>query len=244
VSFVFDVLLGVLGIATTLSAARAFDHRNVKNRASGALDDDATVTHAEMVEHAFYQVLNLVQIVYLHSLGFVTSSVWRAALCLAATTPWLARSRFPVNSFSANYVTSPAPWSRVAIMYRVKKWQYLLYKHALLHGLNVTAAVALGDLALPRWPGFRLYWVLLNLAYVSEFFLQTLVKRGFLAQSRMLAMNALLMAASTIAAVPVLLRVRPDWAALSLLLNFARRHHDVSNTVLVLGFALATASIL
>ena len=29
----------------------------------------------------------------------------------------------------------------IRVLYRLKKWQYLLYKHALLHGLNASVAV-------------------------------------------------------------------------------------------------------
>jgi hypothetical protein len=44
---------------------------------------------------------------------------------------------------SANYRTSPSPWGLESVMYRVKKGQYMMYKHALLHGLNVSLALAL-----------------------------------------------------------------------------------------------------
>jgi hypothetical protein len=50
------IALGLVGVALPLSAAHGFGHRGVKNVASGALDPHATVTHAEMLEHAFYQV--------------------------------------------------------------------------------------------------------------------------------------------------------------------------------------------
>ena len=33
------------------------------------------------------------------------------------------------------------PWSLEAILYRFKKYQYLFYKHVLLHGLNITIAL-------------------------------------------------------------------------------------------------------
>ena len=62
-----------------------------------------------------------------------------------------------------------------------------------------------------------------------------------LRQSHMLAMNCTLMAASSCAALPVLLRVvRPELALASLALNFAHRGHEVLNTALVaaLGAAL------
>jgi hypothetical protein len=55
-SLAWDVGLGVLGITLTLTAAADFPNKHARNVASGALDEDATVTQAEMVEHAFYQV--------------------------------------------------------------------------------------------------------------------------------------------------------------------------------------------
>jgi hypothetical protein len=241
----YDAILGALGVSLTLSAAVAFDHRGVVNRASGALDADATVTHDEMLEHAFYQALLLVQALYLHALGAVRGAAARAALLAVATAPWAVRAAFPVNSFSANYATAAQPWGRVALLYRLKKAQYLLYKHALLHGLNVSAALAdaqSGEDSLPQQRGFRLFWVCLNAAYVLEFFLQTLVKRRLLRQPHMLALNALLMAASTLAALPVLRRVRPEAAAASCALNFARRGRELSNTALVAALAAAVAA--
>ena len=241
VRLLYDLALSACGTALALSAAHAFQHKRVNNRASGALDEDATVTHAEMVEHAFYQALNGVQATHLHATQLAGSRAAKVALCLLATSPWLVRHRFPVNSFSQNYAT--APWSRTALMYRLKKYQYVLYKHALLHGLNVSMALAqpllAGERPLVQSRAFRLYWVCLNAAYVLEFFLQTLVKRAYLRQSRMLGLNALLMAASTSAALPVLLQVRAHAALLSLALNFARRGRDVSTTAIVLAAVAA-----
>jgi hypothetical protein len=40
---------------------------------------------------------------------------------------------------------------------------------------------------------FRFYWLSLNLSYVMEFFTQTLVKRGYMPQSRLLLLTQLLM---------------------------------------------------
>ena len=75
-----------------------------------------------------------------------------------------------------------------SVLYRLKKYQYLLYKHCLLHGLNITvAADAPQDLLTDRF--FRLYWLALNTAYVMEFFLQTLVRRRYMSQTLMLLMN-------------------------------------------------------
>jgi hypothetical protein len=85
---------------------------------------------------------------------------------------------------------------------------------------------------------FRLYWTFLNAAYVLEFFLQTLVKKGVLPQGPMLALNALLMLGGTLAALPVLARVWFTVGAASLGLNLVRRGHDLQNTSLVIGLAL------
>lgn len=164
----YDVLLGFCGTALTLSAAAAFSRGNVVNRASGALDKDATVTAGEMLEHAFYQVLNLLQAGYLHCLPAVRGTPRRAALCLLVTgAPWLVRHRFPVNSFSKNYADSP--WTLVNVLYRLKKYQYMAYKHALLFGMNASLALSSSRDCLPQTNrSFRLYWVLLNAAYVLE----------------------------------------------------------------------------
>ena len=139
-------------------------------------------------------------------------------------------------SASESSPAAPAPRGRQA--------QYLLYKHALLHGLNASVAMAAAPPMLPLRRGFRLYWVCLNAAYVLEFFLQTLVRRRALRQGRMLALNATLMAASTLAAAPVVaLRVRPVAAALSCALNFARRGHELGNMAALL-LALAALAVI
>ena len=69
--FAYDVALGVGGTILTLTAAQDFkgahDERRVRNIASGALDEDQTVTREEMLEHAFYQLLNLAQALFLHA---------------------------------------------------------------------------------------------------------------------------------------------------------------------------------
>ncbi len=147
----------------------------------------------------------------MHALGSraVSDSVpARAALCIAATALWLARGRVPVHSFSANYAPGGGGGGDglVALLYRLKKYQYVFYKHFLLHGLNISLALAPllehagvlmrplaapGDLgaaadALAAGSGyFRLYWLGLNTAYTMEFFLQTFVKRGYMTQVRM-----------------------------------------------------------
>ena len=142
---------GLLGTALTLSAAFDFQraHAHVQNRASGALEQDATITYSEMMEHSFYQMLNIAHIVFLHGMCRVDNTLARAAAVVAVTTPWLLRHKFPVNSFSANYRKEPgglegsgAEARLIRGMYRTKKMQYLLYKHVLLHGLNISVAVS------------------------------------------------------------------------------------------------------
>ena len=251
--FALDVALGVFGIALTLSAVRDFGHHGINNVASGTLDQHATVTHAEMIEHAFYQGLNLVQIVSLHAVAgwpyshldnvSATSAsspntvLRRGALLFLATLPWLFRTSFPVHSFSDNYNKSdPKSTPLVRFLYRVKKWQYVFYKACLLHGLNI--AVALRPSGLVHSTAFRLYWALLNAAYVMEFFLQTLVKKGYMHQSNMLCLNGLLMLASSAAAVRTLLLIYPSAynlapAVLSVAANFTFRGHDTLNTMLI-----------
>jgi len=237
-SLAFDVLLACSGTVLTLTAASGFGHRNVRNPASGTLDETATVTHAETLEHAFYQVLNGIQAVYLHALIHVDGRIARAALCLLTTTPWLFRPLVPVHSFRSNYVGKPL--TREAVMYRVKKWQYVLYKHALLVGVNVCAALN-PELIDPAGKAWRLYWLCLNASYVMEFFLQTLVKKKYMSQSQMLFLNALLMAASSLAALPIVTGVRPLVALTSLALNFGRRRgREVSNVALL--FAVTALS--
>ena len=256
-----DSVLGAVGIVLTLTAASDFKHVGVKNIASGTLDAHATVTHGEMIEHAFYQGLNLVQVLFLHAVAFASSSLGRAwgdgwvplvvaSLLLAlATLPWAVRHRFPINRFSDNYnKIDPKSSSLVRVLYRVKKYQYVFYKGFLLHGLNIAQALSLASLSpspppLVRSSAFRLYWALLNTAYTMEFFLQTLVKKGYLAQRAMLALNALLMLASTGAALGVLAAVYPSWLALlpaplSVVLNFASRGQDVRNTGLIFAALL------
>jgi hypothetical protein len=237
--FAVDVVFGALGCALTLSAAADFEkaHRRVDNRGrSGTLDDSATVTRAEMLEHAFYQALNLVQIVYLHALAHVDAVPLRAALCIVATMPWLVRDRFPVHSFMANYAGQPLTVTNV--LYRLKKWQYVLLKHALIHGLNISLAVFYTR-PVANDAGFRTYWLALNASYVFEFFLQTLVKRRMLPQRAMLAMHAPLMLFATVTAMQTLVRfVRPTPVLVSFLLNIFYRKHDLINTSAALGVAL------
>jgi len=64
--------------------------------------------------------------------------------------------------------------------------------------------------------------------------LQSLVKRQVLSQSTMLALNRLLMAVSSLAALQSIVgAVRWEACFLSLVLNFVNRHHDLANTMLI-----------
>ena len=230
----FDAVLGLLGVAATLTAARDFGHVR-RSAASGTLDEDATVTRSEMVEHAFYQALNLAQILGLHAIA-AGAAPPRVVLVLQ-TAPWILRGRFPVNSFSANYDRGGGA-TLTGVLYRAKKYQYVLYKHALLHGLNASSALFPACRVAPGSGRFRAYWLSLNAAYTHEFFLQTLVKKKIMAQGPMLALNGLLMAGSSAAAARILLaHVRWPVAAASFFLNVVHRHHDFANTLLVAAAA-------
>lgn len=174
----YHVALGAVGVALPLTAAAAFGHHGIRNVASGALDPHATVTHDEMVEHAFYQGLLLVQVLFLHlcSTSWLRAlpTAWRLGCVLLPTAPWLLRSRFPVNHFSDNYVrVDERSTSLIRLLYRVKKAQYVVYKHFLLHAVNVAAALGHFQLTDVR---FDFFWLVLNHSYVMEFFLQTLVR--------------------------------------------------------------------
>ena len=137
----YDTMLGILGIVLTLTAAFNFGHKNVHNIASGTLDEHALVTYNEMIEHSFYQVLNLIQAWYLHSVCRCSQEGQRLLLVMIATSPWLARRFFPIHPFSANYLLhDDRSTTFIREMYRAKKYQYMFYKHFLLHGLNVSAA--------------------------------------------------------------------------------------------------------
>lgn len=228
---------------------------------SGTLSESAVVTHGEMIEHSFYQGLNLWQAMYLHSTSWLlpvrSSNAGRLGLLLLVTLPWAARRLFPVNSFSANWKANgksdpnenrtlmrvgnnkhrAAP--TINSMYFVKKWQYVFYKHVILHGLNVSMALVEtnGEMkyrgALPLSTEWRVFWLCLNTSYVIEFFLQSLVKRrDVISQRTMLLMNALLMASSSLAAsTAVFGAVRWEAALVSVLLNFGNRGRDVVNTM-------------
>eukprot|EP00854_Cymbomonas_tetramitiformis_P006572 gene6572-7872_t len=230
----YDLILGILGILLTFSAAFDFKtHKRVRNVASGTLEENATVTYDEMIEHGFYQIVNLAQIIYLHALEYSVGLMLRVVLVFVVTAPWIFRATFPVNKFSDNY-TKNNSGTLVSALYRVKKYQYLLYKHFLLHGLNVS--VGLDGQSLADRHYFRLYWLCLNTAYVMEFFLQTLVKKGYLRQNIMLVLNQILMLVSTAAAVRVLYHVRIWIALLSLSLNFVNRKHETDDQTPEFGY--------
>jgi hypothetical protein len=276
--FLLDILLGFTGTALAVTAATGFPahkdsrvkRKNVANGfVSGPLDEEATVSRGEMIEHAFYQGVNLVQIMFLWaaagSPGMVERSVGLEALhlglfgqsvsllwldsavafllLLGVTSPWLIRDRFPTNSFSANYsdsVEGKGQWTVTKFLYFIKKWEYVFYKHFLLHGLNVSVAVQFAlsrqsgfAPSLPESKQFQLYWVGLNLSYTMEFFLQTLVRRKAITQRTMLQLQGVLMTASALCVWGVLSHVRLLAALLSLVANFGNRKHDVLNTLFV-----------
>lgn len=236
----FDVVLGILGTVLTLFAAFEFKHKNVKNFASGTLDEHATVTYAEMIEHSFYQGLNLIQILYIHSFSFFPTSssistpllLLRFLLLFLVTLPWYWRGTFPVNKFSDNYnKIDEKSTTLIRLLYRLKKYQYVFYKNFLLHGLNISLFLSGRSLGTLKF--FRLYWLLLNLSYVMEFFLQTLVKKDFLRQSDMLLLQQVLMTASSIVGAVVLKELNWIVCFASLALNFWNRKHDLFNTMFI-----------
>ena len=63
----YDVVLALLGTVATFSAAHDFGGRRLTSKVSGVLDDRALVTKSEMLEHGFYQLLNLAQILGLYA---------------------------------------------------------------------------------------------------------------------------------------------------------------------------------
>jgi hypothetical protein len=154
---------------------------------------------------------------------------------------------FPVHSFRQNWKQREQPQSHESshrletALYRIKKAQYLFYKHVVLHGVNLAVALppppqldttSTEDGPLVTQRSWRIFWLCLNAAYAMEFFLQSLVRRHVLRQSTMLWLNRLLMAVSSAAAVPAILRtVRWELCLTSLVLNLYHRHHDVFNTM-------------
>jgi len=248
----YDSILGISGTLTTWTATRDFPHKYVRNERgeSGTLSKRAIVTYSEMKEHLFYQLLNLVQAWYLHMIvfflrrdddddeggggGVMTKKV---LLLWFVTSPWhFRRCYFPVNSFSANW--SHGVEREENVMYRVKKWQYVFYKHVVLHGLNISLIhpSLSSKRHLVMLPSWRVFWVCLNSAYVLEFFLQSLVKKGVMTQRYMICLQCFLMVVSSLAAANAVFEVvRPFVVLLSLFLNFTNRKWDVFNTLLV-GF--------
>lgn len=235
-SLVYDIVLSVIGTSLALSAAFEFKHKNVRNVASGTLDEHATVTYGEMIEHSFYQGLNLLQIVFLHYNSPEVPQYKRLGWVLLLTSPWMLRKYFPINHFSDNYTkVDERSTDFIRLLYRIKKYQYVFYKHFLLHGLNVS--VAIYGYAIAEERIFRLYWLLLNTSYVLEFFLQSLVKKRYMSQFMMLFLQHLLMAASSFAAVSVLQRVDLILALMSMLLNFSNRQRDMMNMITLIEYA-------
>jgi len=261
----YDTILGFLGIITTLSAARDFPHKYVRNAQgqSGSLSQRALVTQAEMIEHSFYQGLNLVQAWYLYYVSSLqesresTASVWQPVVALwVVTSPWLFRHHWSVHSFSHNWKVTPVHkrTNQEVILYQIKKSQYIFYKHVLLHGLNISFALSAAAAAtttktlnpadsshmpLTITLSWRTYWLALNISYVMEFFLQTLVKRQVMSVKSMFGLQQLLMTVSSMAALRILVQdhvARPAICLVSLLLNFGNRHHDVLNVMVTAGF--------
>ena len=235
------LVLGISGIVLTFTAAYDFRYAHqghkLKNIASGALDDKSTVTYNEMLEHAFYQILNVVQVLFLTLCTHFNMNV-RLVLLFIVTSPWGVRHLFPVNSFSDNYTKyGTSAKSTTGILYRLKKYQYIFYKHFMLHGLNVSIAVSGFDITSTFY--WRVYWLGLNIAYVMEFFMQTLVKRRIICQSWMLCMNVFLMISSSLAAFPVMRNVNFPAALLSLVLNFINRKRDCFNVAVTTVFVLS-----
>jgi hypothetical protein len=239
----YDCVLACLGTGATLTAAKEFPHRYVTNAPgqSGTLGQRAIVTQAEMIEHSFYQGLNLMQAIYLHGmacLGDTSHKIGRFVGLLIVTVPWwIRRSHFPVHSFSNNWKQTPrAQQTQMEnILYRIKKCQYIFYKHCIYFGLNLSMAVRPFDLD----SSWRIFWIALHTSYVMEFFLQTMVKRRMLTQGNMLRLQRLLMASSSLAAVATIIgKVQWSLCLASLVLNFWNRNADVANTMLIGGLAI------
>ena len=129
--FYYDFLLSSIGILLTLTAAYDFKnaHSNIINPItikSGTLHQSAIVSFNEMIEHVFYQILNLIQAIFIHyvpyyfnivnnnnnSCGSSSGSSSRSKYynycyyllpIFLVTSLWYFRYLFPVHSFSANY---------------------------------------------------------------------------------------------------------------------------------------------
>jgi hypothetical protein len=269
-AFGYDVILGILGVGATLTAAKEFPHKHVRNSKgqSGTLHQKAIVTQSEMIEHAFYQGLNGIQAVYLHLVHYAlpenANRVESKLLMLfMATSPWFFRQMLPVHSFSDNWrmyqrehqhrdaigvSLSSVRGDVEIVLYKIKKWQYVFYKHVVLHGINLFVAVS-DKLPVSTSPPYslswRVFWLLLNTSYVMEFFLQSLVKRRtIIRQSTMLGLQRWLMTCASVGAVVVLIQLGSSPATdqpylhsmlslASVTLNFTNRHHDVLNTMII-----------
>ena len=258
---VYDIILGCAGVLLPLTAAYEFKHYHVKNIASGTLDEHATVTNAEMIEHSFYQGVNLIQVLYLHTIAYITRqqlhqhyNTYIPIICLIiVTSPWLIRHHFPINKFSDNYtkIDNTQTTSLIKILYRIKKYQYIFYKHFLLHGLNISICLSYTlnsnitnnththtSISITNTIYFRLYWLLLNTSYVMEFFLQTLVKKKYIKQDCMLILQHILMLSSSIIAINILYYIKIYIAILSLVFNFINRKYDFMNVIFVLFISM------
>lgn len=264
ICMVYDIVLGLLGTIATYTAAKHFPHYHIQNKkgVSGTLAESAIVTQHEMIEHLFYQLLNLIQAIYFHILPTTHSNLehWQTLLpnnvfltpktkvrfsyglhvflCFAfVTCPWIVRrSHFPVHSFSANWRKEHHPQQKKQILslkkqkdttsmnsikcfdsspsidielllYKIKKSQYIFYKHVVFFGMNLCALTC----TLESTPdpfivshSWRIFWLALNTSYVFEFFLQTLVKRQIISQIYMLNLQRLLMSGSMFAAFNML----------------------------------------
>jgi len=231
--FVIDFVLSVFGLTITLSAGYAFPHKRVSNSPgqSGTLAEDAIVTHSEMIEHSFYQLINLFQALFLHYTSWLVSIVGRKtkpsisnrliSLSLVSL-PWILRKKFPVHSFSANWRlgiekrkdSSKATKEIELLLYRLKKLQYIFYKHFIVHGLNISLTIfppkpidillsnaQRTDLSIPLSQNWRIFWLSLNASFVMEFFLQTLVKRSVITQRCMIRLQIILMLIASISAI-------------------------------------------
>jgi len=236
----YDVFLPMLGTALSLTAAFEFRHKNVKNVASGALDPHATISWEEMIEHAWYEALNIAHAIFLHLCRPELSLPYRFVLLVLITAPWLTRHQLPINKFSDNYTKlDPKSTELVRFLYRLKKYQYVLYKNLLLHGLNIS--LVLSGVRIVDEQYFRFYWISLNTSYVMEFFTQTLVKRSYMRQQTLLILTQILMLEATSVAVFVLWNVNLSFGIASIVLNFVNRKHDFTNSLLLFGLGCGWA---
>lgn len=199
------------------------------------------------MEHVFFQLIHLFQISTLHLMFKIHSStsisskpILLSIIFVLQSTIWLFRDYFPTHSFMENYKNQIANNNRekfILFLYRMKKWQFVFYKHFLLHGLTITTFLNLiqneFEISFLNQTYFQVYWLTLNTSYVMEFFLQTLVKVGRLKQTNMLQLQLILMTSASLSAFQVLRSVNIFIALFSLILNFQRRKRDFSNSMIV-----------